>query len=221
MKPDLIVVPFRHGPFWNFSYLLGDAASGEAAVIDPAWDVPAIVQAAAQRELRITTALLTHSHSDHAHGVAELVDLTGATVVTHRLELEGLRRTYTGEVVAVTSEEWAIGGVPLRLLHTPGHTAGSIAILAGSHLFTGDTLNIGTIGSPGAEPGLIEALWDTVQATLKPLPDETTIHPGHDAGPTPTATLADQKARIVALKVESFAEFVREVERTTGLRFAR
>ena len=220
MTAELIVVPLRHGPFWNFSYLLGHPLTGEAAVIDPAWDVPGIVAAASERGLTIETIILTHSHSDHAHGVAELVGLTGATVVAHARELPGVSKSYRGYVLGVTGEQWALGDIPMRLIHTPGHTRGSLSILVEGRLFTGDTLNVGSIGSPGTEAGLIEALWKTVQEPLKALPDDTTIHPGHDAGPSPSSTLGAERARIGALSVESFPAFVREVERTTGLRFS-
>ncbi len=219
MTTDLIVVPFRHGPFWNFSYLLAHPLTGEAAVIDPAWDVPGIFAAASERGLNIETIILTHSHSDHAHGVAELVGLTGAVVVTHALELPGVSKSYPGDVLGVTSEPWALGDIPMRLIHTPGHTRGSLSILIDGRLFTGDTLNVGSIGSPGTESGLIEALWRTAQRTLKQLPDATIIHPGHDAGRHPTSTLGEEKARIVALQAESFATFVAAVQRTTGLSF--
>ncbi len=217
MAASLVVVPFRHGPFWNFTYLVACSATGEAAVIDPAWDVDATIDTATSRGLRISTVLLTHSHSDHAHGTEDMVRRTGAAVLAHAAELPELRRLYGGPVVEVSGNETlALGEVLLRFLHTPGHTAGSVSILAGGHLFTGDTLAVGSVGRPGPGAELVEALWETVNRVLRSLPGDTIIRPGHDAGPGPYSALGDERDRVSALRATSFAEFAAEIQRGAG-----
>lgn len=215
----LTVVPFRHGPFWNFTYLVACAATGEAAVIDPAWDVGAVINAATVRDLQVSTIILTHAHSDHSHGTADLVRQTGATVIAHTAELPELRRSYEGPVVELAGNETlALGEMPLSVLHTPGHTEGSISILAGGHLFTGDTLAVGAVGRAGPGPAAFEALWTTVDRVLRQLPGETIIRPGHDAGPTPSSPLGEERARVSAFGVTTFSEFTREIQRGAGWR---
>jgi hydroxyacylglutathione hydrolase len=214
---NLIVLPFRHGPFWNFSYLVACAETGEAAVIDPAWDVPAMLHAAQVNQLEIRTVLLTHTHSDHINGLGAMVEATGARVVVHGAELAALPPTVWPRVDVISGDEtFALGNGPLRLLHTPGHSPGSITVLADGHVFSGDTLHVGGVGRPGPELDSLEALWESVRGKLTLLPDETILHPGHDEGPSATSTLGIERQRVGALTAGSFRHFVREMERSTG-----
>ena len=212
----LFVLPLRQGPLWNFSYLVACEATREAAVIDPAWDTAAILAAAADRGLDIRWVLLTHSHSDHANGVAAVVEATGATVFVHESEANGLSDHFSGPAeVAGPGRTLPLGEVEVRALHTPGHSAGSLSFLAGGRLFAGDTLHVGGMGRPGPDRDAVEALWESARL-LRALPPETIVHPGHDEGPTPSATLGDEIRRGPALSAESYAEFVEALERSTG-----
>jgi hydroxyacylglutathione hydrolase len=216
----LIVVPFRHGPFWNFTYLVACATTGEAAVIDPAWDVEAVIDASRSRGLRISTVLLTHGHSDHSHGTADVVGRTGAAVLVHSAELPELRRHYEGPVVELAGDEdLRLGDVPLRILHTPGHSEGSVSILGDGQLFTGDMLAVGSVGRPGPGPEALEALWTTVDRVLRPLHGDTIIRPGHDAGPSPSSPLGEELVRVPALAARTFSDFERELRRGAAWQF--
>lgn len=221
MALDPIIIPFRHRPFWNFSYLLACPNTREAAVIDPAWDVASIVRTADSNGLHIRTIVLTHSHSDHANGVAELVDATGARVLLHSHEEAGLGPLYAGPAETFESaERWGLGHLDVHMLPTPGHTAGSISIRVAGHLFSGDTLQVGSVGRPAQAPGAIEALWESVGGQILGLSDDTIVHPGHDEGPTPASSLGDEKLRNRALSAATLEEFKAEVERATGWAFA-
>ena len=214
--PGVLVVPFRHGPFWNFSYLLACEATGEAAVIDPAWDAPRIAEESAKRGLRITTVLLTHSHSDHANGVAELVSATGARLFAHEAEANELRAHFTGPFEALANETTlAVGGLRVKSLHTPGHSPGSLSFLVEGRLFAGDTLHVGGVGRPGPGRDAVESLWESARS-LRALPGETVLHPGHDEGPSAASTLEHELARVEALRAESYPAFVEALERATG-----
>lgn len=211
----LLVARFRHGPLWNFSYLLACAETGEAAVIDPAWDAAAILQAAAGRGLRITSVLLTHSHSDHVNGVAELVAASGARSFVHVLDQPGLRAHVADATSFAGEETFLVGRQQVAARHTPGHTAGSVTFQAGTMLFTGDTLAVGSPGTPGPEPGSLELLWRSTQA-LAALDGQLVVHPGHDSGPEPAAPLSAERDRNSALLAATLEEFRAAVERATG-----
>jgi glyoxylase-like metal-dependent hydrolase (beta-lactamase superfamily II) len=215
----LLIGTFRHGPLWNFSYVIACEETGVAAVIDPAWGVPELIAETTSRGLTIESALLTHTHSDHANGVAELVEKTGARVFVHGSEARAITGVARGAAMSVADEDTlAIGRVMAQVLHTPGHTPGSISILARGTLFTGDTLPIGSPGTPGPEPEALEALWWSISEVIGRLNHATVIHPGHDSGPAAMATLGSERGSNPALLARSFDEFVRIVEGSTGRR---
>jgi glyoxylase-like metal-dependent hydrolase (beta-lactamase superfamily II) len=209
------VARFRHGPLWNFSYLLACAETREAAVIDPAWDTAAILEAAAQRDLRITTVLLTHSHSDHSNGVTALVEASGARVFVHAADEPELRAQHPAATTFAREESLTVGRIEVAAHHSPGHTPGSVTYSAGGRIFTGDTITIASPGTPGPEAGSVEVLWQSTLA-LAALPAATRIHPGHDSGPKPSATLEEERLRNPALLARTLEEFRSAVERATG-----
>jgi glyoxylase-like metal-dependent hydrolase (beta-lactamase superfamily II) len=204
----LLVVPFKHGPFWNFSYLVACPRTKQALIVDPAWGSETMLARANELSLDVTTVVLTHGHNDHSHGVTAIVDRLGARVVAHEAEAAEIRRTYRGPIDTVRDDaELPLGRTSARLLHTPGHTPGSLSLLAGGELFTGDALHVGAIGRAGAEPGALGHLWRTVTVTFDKLPDETVVRPGHDAGPTPHSTLGLERARLPAMSARSLDAF--------------
>lgn len=210
MSDDLRVVRLRRGPFWNNSYLIGSPATGAAVAIDPAWDVPAMLAAAREQGLRIVAAAVTHAHHDHAHGLAELVAETGAAVYIHERDAAGLEAVYSGPLCALGHDHMPdVAGLPLRLLHTPGHTPGSASLLVGEALFTGDTLMVGALGRAGPDAGAEEDLWQSVRSVYAALPGSVVLYPGHDAGPRPDSTLAEERRANPALTAPDFATFLR------------
>ena len=197
MGREPIVVQLRHGPFWNFSYLVG-IPGAEAMVIDPAWDVPGILAGAAAHDMQITHAAVTHGHYDHIHGLADLVEQTGAAVITHREEAVLLSESFDGELVTVThGDDVQLGRLCLRFLHTPGHTPGSVSILAHGNVFTGDTLMTASRGRHGPHAGAAEQLGHSLADVLAKLDPATMMYPGHDAGSSPSCQLGEALARLL------------------------
>ncbi len=189
---QVIVKQMLLGPMMNFVYLIGSKAIGEAAIVDPGFEVDKIIGEAAKDDLRITRIIATHAHMDHVHSLEELRSKTGATVYANRDEVAELQR-FTPEVTPLAPDEvMDLGGLGLRFLHTPGHTPGSQCILLGDALISGDTLFVGNIGRcdlPSSDPA---ALFHSLQS-LKLLPDETLVLPGHHYGDRPTSTIGDEK----------------------------
>ncbi len=191
MSEDLVVLRLRHGPFWNHSFVAGFVA-GPAIAIDPAWDVPGILDAARAHILTITSVLVTHAHHDHMNGLSELVAATNAEVLIHEAELPLLRAEYAGPATSVRhGHELRLASVAATVLHTPGHTPGSVSLSVDGNIFTGDTLMVGSLGRHGAFEGACEQLLESVYATIGALPPETVVHPGHDDGPAPAAPLSE------------------------------
>ena len=195
------------GPMRNFIYLIGDPATREAAIVDPGWEVPKILQALQQENYRLTGVFVTHAHFDHVMGLGELLGAVDVPVYVNRdeapaltVEPSSLRPVDHGDIIHV-------GGVPVTLLHTPGHTPGSQCLLVDGRLLSGDTLFIkgcGRCDLPGGDP---KALYESLTKRLKPLDDQTLLYPGHNYASTPTSTLADEKRGNPFLQARTVDDF--------------
>ncbi len=181
------------GSWRNFIYFIGDRASRQCAVVDPAWDVPAILREAERLEVRISHILLTHSHMDHVNGVDELraqvdcpVHMMAEEIDHAGFTAEGLIRRRPGDVISVGK------GTEITLLHTPGHTPGSTTYQVGDRIVTGDTLFVNGCGRCDFVGGDPQVMHRTLRTLTSSLPGDTVMYPGHNYGQTPTSTLDEQ-----------------------------
>ncbi len=198
------------GPLQNFVYLIGSLETREAAVVDPAWDVPAILRVASEDEMRITTAIITHTHFDHVNGVEELVRATDAQVVVHKREAASVPLAKSNLKVVEGGMEVPLGRLTLSFLHTPGHTPGSQCVTVGDCLIAGDTLFIGGCGRcdlPGGDP---ETLYKSL-TRLRGLDDRMNLYPGHNYAPQSSSTLGEEKSYNPFLKAPHVEGFLRLV----------
>jgi glyoxylase-like metal-dependent hydrolase (beta-lactamase superfamily II)/rhodanese-related sulfurtransferase len=175
------------------SYLVGDPASGIAAVVDPQRDIEQYVSYAAENGLHIAHVFLTHFHADFVAGHLELREQTGATIylgAAARAEYP-FTPLHTGDVVE-------FGRVRLSALETPGHTAESITLavydldrseVEPTAVLTGDTLFVGDVGRPDlrvalgwSATDLAGMLFDSLHEKILTLPDATLVYPAHGAG---------------------------------------
>jgi hydroxyacylglutathione hydrolase len=176
-------------PEWlSNTYLVADEAAAMAVLIDAGGPVGPLLQRLADERWQLAHVLLTHHHHDH---VAELEQVMAAhpeaPVLIHPLE-RSLVPSATGDLTPETT--LTVGGLEIRALHTPGHTAGMISLLVnGSDVFTGDTLFKGSVGGVRAPGHTTYAdLKASIMDRLLTLPPETRIHPGH----TDPTTVADE-----------------------------
>jgi len=221
----MILKQIELGPMMNFVYLIGCEETREAAVVDPAWDVPAILKLAKECELKITRVLLTHGHPDHMNGLEALLRATDAQVCLHADETDYLKEVaaYFGMPVEFmgkrsgnfrptrNGETIQVGRLPVQFLHTPGHTPGSQCFLVRGNLVSGDTLFVnacGRVDLPGGDP---EKMWHSLTHTLGTLDDNTILYPGHNYGNHPTATMGEQKMSNPYLTFASLEDFIRDM----------
>jgi hydroxyacylglutathione hydrolase len=212
------------GPMQNFVYLIGDPVTKEAAVVDPAWNVPAILKQAAEDGYRITHVLLSHGHYDHINGTEDILEKTDAIVCAQAVELNEFIPEGAGGFVipksslkkTTTVSPVRVGNLELQLIHTPGHTPGSQCILVKTpetgpgYLITGDTLFVGTCGRcdlPYSNPGELYASL----SRLKKLDDGVMFYPGHDYGMTPTNMIKNEKRTNPFLLADSLDQFLQMV----------
>ncbi len=197
-----VVVVLTQGPTLTNAYLVADPASGEAVVIDPAWDGQAILDRADERGWRVTHIWLTHAHFDHLGGAATLADgsTTPISVALHSLDhplwqvdggaaLFGMPDLDPGPEPTIDLQggmTMQLGPYAFEVLHTPGHTPGHVSFLQreAGLLFCGDLIFEGSIGRTDLPGGNLEALLESVREHVLTLPDETRLLPGH--GPETT-----------------------------------
>jgi hydroxyacylglutathione hydrolase len=204
----------------NFVYLIGDDRQRVCMVVDPAWDIPGIIEFTEREDMRLTGALVTHYHPDHVggeifgYGIAGLADLLALrSVKVHVNDVE------SGGVKQITGlsdsdlekhsggDEIGIGEIKVKLLHTPGHTPGSQCFLAGSSLISGDTLFIGGCGRVDLPGGNPEQMYYSLTQVLAKLPDDTVLYPGHNYATEPMSTIGDQKRENYYLRVPSLEDW--------------
>jgi len=217
---------FAHADYFaaqmaNFVYLVGDDEQKVCMVVDPAWDIPGIIEAADTDGMRLAGALVTHYHPDHVggsifghdiSGLADLMALKPVKVHVNDSESEGVKQV-TGLSESDLErhrggDEILIGEVTIRFLHTPGHTPGSQCFLAGNSLVSGDTLFIGGCGRvdlPGSNP---EAMYHSLTQVLSKLPEDTLLFPGHNYAPKPVSTIGDEKKENHYLRIKSLDDWM-------------
>ena len=206
----LEIVQVEVGLLQNFCEVIGCPSTGEAALVDPAFEVDRLLEVAAGRGWRVTTILLTHTHDDHVAGLDEAFAETGAVVRCHPIEVE-VARGFAAEVEAVADgEDVRVGSGRMRAIWAPGHTPGCVCWYGpeSAALITGDVLFVGSCGGIGYEGSDARAMVDTLQRKLGALPELTRLCPGHDYGATPTSTLMWEFANNPALLADSVEAFV-------------
>jgi glyoxylase-like metal-dependent hydrolase (beta-lactamase superfamily II)/rhodanese-related sulfurtransferase len=209
-------------------------SNGEAVVIDPLREVEPYIQKASKNGAKIKFVLETHFHADFVSGHVDLSKKTGAPIVYGPTAKPGFEA-----LIATDGQEFNVGDLTIKVLHTPGHTMESTCYLlkdaSGKDigLFSGDTLFIGDVGRPDlaqkvvadlTQEKLASYLYDSLRTKIMPLSDDITVYPAHGAGSAcgknmskeTTDTLGNQKKTNYALRADmTKEEFIKEV--ITGL----
>jgi glyoxylase-like metal-dependent hydrolase (beta-lactamase superfamily II) len=204
---DLYIKQIPVGQMMNFAYLVGDKSTGEAAIIDPGWEGDRLVEVAKKDGLKIAKILATHTHFDHVGEVPSLVSKLDVPVYVHVDEAAGLSNVSNVKTIS-DGDQIGVGGLNIQVLHTPGHSKGSVCFLIDSLVFTGDTLFINNIGRTDLEGSDPEKMFSSL-TKLRQLPDGVVVYPGHNYGPSPVATMGEQKKTNPYLKSTSVSDFFR------------
>lgn len=190
-----------------FCYLIGDETTGEAALIDPAGDFDRIFSKVDEHRLKVTTLINTHGHWDHTSGNDFTIKKTGARLFIHSADSGNLKSISTKILSRMAGGKGSpspfqllddgdiinIGEIKLKVLHTPGHTEGSICLYTEGHIFTGDTLFTEGMGRTDLCGGSEEKIMHSIRKIILALPDNTKIWPGHNYGRFPVSTVKEQK----------------------------
>ena len=195
----------------NFSYIIGDEKSKEAAAVDAGWEIDKLIDISNKEKLKIKKIILTHSHYDHIQKVDEFASKAKADVYFHELEFSEIKKTIKNPAIKIiklkNNDEIDIGKIKIKVIHTPGHSPGAICLLFENKLVTGDTLFVNAIGRTDLAGGDSIKLFESLQK-LKKINDDVEIYPGHDYGEIPFSTIGTEKKNNPYFKCESKEQFL-------------
>ncbi len=191
----------KHGD--NFSYLIADETSKEAAVVDSSFNAGEIMRTLKSEGLALKYIFSTHGHSDHTAGNSELHSAFGGQIVAHRLS------KVETQVKVDDNAVLRVGSVELKVIFTPGHTPDGICLLVNEKkLLTGDTLFVGECGRTDLPGGSPRQMYNSLFEKLMKLDDAVEVYPGHDYGAKPHSTIGEEKRTNYVLRPRTMEEFV-------------
>tara|TARA_B100001013_G_scaffold69859_1_gene36728 strand:- start:1263 stop:1937 length:675 start_codon:yes stop_codon:yes gene_type:complete len=222
MKDDLYLEQLKLGPMENFVYILGSNRTREVTIIDPAWEIDFLLKYLQEKDLKLTSILVTHYHPDHIGGgmmgqsipgIAEIMTKQPVKIYVNKNEADGVKKVTgvsdTDLQLVDSGDHLQIGENDIEFLHTPGHTPGSQCFKVNKNLVSGDTLFIngcGRVDLPGSD---LDQMYYSLQR-LSSLPDDTILYPGHHYSEEESSTLGDSKKQNVHLRISDL-ETWREV----------
>ena len=198
---------FAVGSLSTNCYLVWSERTLEAVVVDPGFDsdddAEKILSAVTEKRLRVRFVLNTHGHPDHTSGNGYIKTATGASILIHESDAEMLSESgkrlaalFGFRVVSPTADGYLVDGrivrfgeANLRVLHTPGHSPGSVCLLGDNCVFSGDTLFAGSVGRVDLPGGSGAELLRSLRERLACLREELVLYPGHG----PKSTIGEEK----------------------------
>ena len=190
------------GTMQNFSYIIGDAASHNAVLVDPAWEVDKLLGLCGDAGLSVCYVINTHSHHDHVEGNDAIVQRTRAKVVAH--QSAPIRK----DIAVSDGDLVELGSLKIQVIHTPGHCPDHICLLVDGKVLTGDTLFVGECGRTDLAGGNPGAMYESLFNKLMKLDDATEVYPGHDYGRKPSSTIGEERRTNYTLKPRTKNEFI-------------
>jgi glyoxylase-like metal-dependent hydrolase (beta-lactamase superfamily II) len=203
----MIIKQMLLGPDSVFCYILACETTREAIIIDPGGDEDKILAIVNEMQLKPKYIINTHCHPDHTCGNRIIKDATRADIIRHEADelllqdnsvldffsRQGYPPSPPADKTVQDKDQLKFGNHSLHVIHTPGHSPGSICLYVDGNLFTGDSLFVGAAGRVDVPGGDFTTLLESLDRKIAVLPDETVIWPGHDYGDGISSTIGREK----------------------------
>ncbi len=205
----------------NFVYAIGDRRTGEAVLVDPAYAVGELLDVLAADGMRCIGVLATHFHPDHVggdlmgrpiEGIVELLGRVQVPVHVQQDELPWIVRSTgvgAGDLVGHASADIVqVGGIPIELVHTPGHTPGSQCFSVAGRLVSGDTLFLDGCGRTDLPGGSAEEMHHSLTTRLARFGNDTVLYPGHQYAPEPSSTMGTVREHNIVFRISTADQWI-------------
>ena len=200
MALTVVQIPASEGA--NFSYLAYCPETLKGVAVDPSFTPQALLEVAVEKGVKIILLINTHGHRDHIAGNDDILLATGVQLAAHPADLPNADRPLSdGDIIEV-------GNGQIEILHTPGHSPGSIVLRSEDAVITGDTLFVSRCGRADLPGSDVHQMYQSLQR-LKQLPSTTRVFPGHDYGPQPVSTIGLELEQNDYLRCPDLESFVR------------
>lgn len=205
MDTGINIIQTVTGSYQVNTYLVSCSETGKGFIIDPGGDAEKIQQLILEKGIRVKYILNTHGHADHVLANRELKEAFGIPVCMHSADADfftqpdireisarelGLTAPGAADIKLNDGDLLKVGSLDIQVIHTPGHSPGSVCFYVAGNLFTGDTLFVGDVGRSDLVGGSFDTLLSSIKEKIIVLPGSTTVWPGHNYGETPTSNLS-------------------------------
>ncbi|PLX73793.1 MAG: hypothetical protein C0614_12625 [Desulfuromonas sp.] len=200
MSAEILQIPVPGSD--NFSYLIICQTTGKGLAIDPGRDPDPLLAAVHERKVQLEIVANTHGHQDHIAGNRKVLGTSSVILAAHPADVP------RADLLLGEGTCLSVGNLTIEVLHTPGHTPGSVCFHPPGALITGDTLFVTRCGRadfPGSDPA---ALYRSL-LRLATFPPDTQVFPGHDYGPCPHSTIAFERQHNPYLQCPDLESFLR------------
>ena len=198
----LQIIQIHASEMANFSYLIYCPETLRGAAIDPSMHPELLLEKAVKLGVKLKLLLNTHGHHDHISGNSLILEHSEAKLAAHPLEVPN------PDILLEEGTKLELGNGIIEVMHTPGHTPGSVIFKAGNQIITGDTLFVSRCGRADLPGSDVTELYNSLQR-LKTLPKETQVYPGHDYGPLVTSTIGWELENNEYLKCPDLQSFIK------------
>ena len=197
---QLFIQCLNVGPYEVNTYIIACPETLEGIILDPGGEDEKIIRVIAENRINPKYIINTHGHRDHVYSNVSLSSHYNIPVCMHvddKLFFQkltasrdaGIRNAYTVDIELHHDDVLQVGTLKIKVIHTPGHTPGSVCLYIINSLFSGDTLFVGNAGRTDLPGGNLDTLIRSIEKKIVPLPLDTILYPGHDYGDTPVSTI--------------------------------
>ena len=201
------IISFLCGDMKNLSYLIVDDVTSDTVIVDPTWEVDKLLMYVKYNNLKLVSIWLTHTHFDHIKGIGECLDFNNSLpIYVHQIESD---RIDFSNVKPINNESFLmLGKSNWQVIHTPGHSPGGVCFYSKPNLICGDTLFVNGCGRADISGADVNDLYASI-LTLKQLPGDTLIYPGHDYARRQSDSLTNQLKSNRFLRVANLDDFIK------------